>query len=96
MTGIYYFAVNNTDNITAFLLLNLIHDTYCFFIFAELCKTLCPRDEINLVLDGPAVNRRPPRKERKKLPINQTSILFALEFIINYIFSYSYLHTNSL
>ncbi|KAL8515538.1 hypothetical protein ACS0TY_014284 [Phlomoides rotata] len=39
---------------------------------AELCKTLCSRDKINLVLDGPAVNRKPPRKERKKLPITQT------------------------
>ncbi|KAL0414642.1 UNVERIFIED_CONTAM: hypothetical protein Sradi_1665900 [Sesamum radiatum] len=39
---------------------------------AELCKSLSSRAEISLELDGPAVNKKPPRKERKKLLISQT------------------------
>ncbi|KAL0376520.1 UNVERIFIED_CONTAM: hypothetical protein Scaly_0769600 [Sesamum calycinum] len=38
----------------------------------ELCKSLSSRAEISLELDGPAVNKKPPRKERKKLLISQT------------------------
>ncbi|KAK6117330.1 hypothetical protein DH2020_048921 [Rehmannia glutinosa] len=33
----------------------------------ELCKSLSSREEISPELDGPAVNRKPPRKERKSL-----------------------------
>ncbi|KAI3469447.1 hypothetical protein Pfo_026110 [Paulownia fortunei] len=39
---------------------------------AELCKSLSSRAEISPELDGSAVNRKPPRKERKKLLISQT------------------------
>ncbi|PIN16044.1 hypothetical protein CDL12_11313 [Handroanthus impetiginosus] len=39
---------------------------------AELCKSLSSVAESNLELDGPMVNRKPPRKERKKLLIAQT------------------------
>ncbi|KAG8370054.1 hypothetical protein BUALT_Bualt14G0077700 [Buddleja alternifolia] len=38
---------------------------------AELCKSL--REELILELDSPAVNKKPPRKERKKLPIARTN-----------------------
>lgn len=39
---------------------------------AELCKSLSSGAVINLELDGPAVTRKPPRKERKKSQITQT------------------------
>ncbi|XP_057771939.1 uncharacterized protein LOC130991638 isoform X2 [Salvia miltiorrhiza] len=39
---------------------------------AELCKSLISRGEINLVFDGPAVTKKPPRKERKKSQITQS------------------------
>ncbi|XP_047946744.1 uncharacterized protein LOC125193070 isoform X2 [Salvia hispanica] len=39
---------------------------------AELCKSLGSRAEINVELNGPAVTKKPPRKERKKSQITQS------------------------
>ncbi|XP_042054959.1 uncharacterized protein LOC121799613 isoform X2 [Salvia splendens] len=39
---------------------------------AELCKSLGSRVEINVELNGPAVTKKPPRKERKKSQITQS------------------------
>ncbi|EYU43885.1 hypothetical protein MIMGU_mgv1a016091mg [Erythranthe guttata] len=54
------------------------HAAYWFFIFAELCKSFSSSVELEQELDAPAVNKKPPRKERKKLPMTKTSILFQL------------------
>ncbi|XP_047979495.1 uncharacterized protein LOC125221418 [Salvia hispanica] len=42
-----------------------------YAMHAELCKSLSSRAEINVELDGPAVTKKPPRKERKKSQITQ-------------------------
>ncbi|XP_042064476.1 uncharacterized protein LOC121808143 isoform X2 [Salvia splendens] len=43
-----------------------------YAMHAELCKSLSSRAEINVELDGPAVTKKPPRKERKKSQITQS------------------------
>ncbi|KAL1548513.1 hypothetical protein AAHA92_16734 [Salvia divinorum] len=45
---------------------------------AELCKSLSCRAEINVELNGPAVTKKPPRKERKKSQITQSKKAKAL------------------
>ncbi|KAL8047742.1 hypothetical protein ABFX02_07G020300 [Erythranthe guttata] len=39
---------------------------------AELCKSFSSSVELEQEPDGPAVNKKPPRKERKKLPMTKT------------------------
>lgn len=59
-------------------------------VFSELCRSLKLTDQTTLELDGSAGNRKPPRKEKKKLPAYCPSILkiWISELHCKYIFSY--------
>lgn len=46
------------------------------FTFPEFCKNLSPAEETVSELDGGMGNKKPPRRERKKLPTARASILF--------------------
>ena len=48
---------------------------FFFFIFSELCRSLNCTEEVILELNGSTGNRKPPRKERKKLLTAYASIL---------------------
>ncbi|KAG6435488.1 hypothetical protein SASPL_100362 [Salvia splendens] len=52
-----------------------------YAMHAELCKSLSSRAEINVELDGPAVTKKPPRKERKKSQITQSTKLNFLNML---------------
>ncbi|KAL1543140.1 hypothetical protein AAHA92_20151 [Salvia divinorum] len=43
-----------------------------YAMHAELCKSLSSRADVNVELGGPAVTKKPPRKERKKSQITQS------------------------